>query len=160
MKTYTQRLLDENATHSVGEKLADIVSAPLFISLSGPLGAGKTALIRAMLRRLGVTGAIKSPTYALVEPYNFSSYSIYHFDFYRFLDHNEWEESGFRDYFEQNAICLVEWPEKAQGLLPVADLAINLTYDGTGRLLTIQSESPIGCKLLELLENNKTNEHS
>lgn len=135
MKTFIRYLPDDAATHSVGEKLASLAQAPLRIYLSGPLGAGKTALVRAFLRALGVSGAVKSPSYALVEPYNFSNYSVYHFDFYRFFDQNEWEESGFRDYFEENAICLVEWPEKAGGLLPQADLEINLSY---------QLESPGG----------------
>ena len=129
MKTYTRYLPDDAATHSVGEKLAQLAQAPLRIYLSGPLGAGKTALVRAFLRALGVQGAIKSPSYALVEPYSFSNFSAYHFDFYRFFDQNEWEESGFRDYFEENSICLVEWPEKAGGVLPLADLEIELVYE-------------------------------
>jgi tRNA threonylcarbamoyladenosine biosynthesis protein TsaE len=160
MKTYTRYLLDDAATHSVGEKLAKLAQAPLRIYLSGPLGAGKTALVRAFLRALGVQGAVKSPSYALVEPYNFSNYSVYHFDFYRFFDQNEWE-SGFRDYFEENAICLVEWPEKAGGLLPRADLEIQLSYhqqpgqETTGRSIEVKALSVYGQHLVEQLNEQQ-----
>ena len=161
MKTYTCHLPDDAATHSVGEKLAKLAQAPLRIYLSGPLGAGKTALVRAFLRALGVQGAVKSPSYALVEPYNFSNYSVYHFDFYRFFDQNEWEESGFRDYFEETAICLVEWPEKAGGLLPPADLKIYLSYhqlpshETTGRGIEVKALSVSGQHLVEKLNEQQ-----
>ena len=161
MKTYTRYLPDDAATHSVGEKLAKLAQAPLRIYLSGPLGAGKTALVRALLRALGVLGAVKSPSYALVEPYNFSNYSVYHFDFYRFFDQNEWEESGFRDYFEENAICLVEWPDKAGGLLPQADIEIHLSYhqhgspETTGRRIEVRALSPDGQYLVKQLNEQQ-----
>lgn len=165
MKTYTRYLPDDAATHSVGEKLAQLARAPLRIYLSGPLGAGKTALVRAFLRALGVQGAIKSPSYALVEPYNFSNYSAYHFDFYRFFDQNEWQESGFRDYFEENAICLVEWPEKAGGLLPQADLEIELSYqlesdslaspEAAGRRIEVNALSHKGQMLVKQLNEQQ-----
>lgn len=165
MKTYTRYLPDDAATHSVGEKLGQLAKAPLRIYLSGPLGAGKTALVRAFLRALGVHGAVKSPSYALVEPYNFSNYSAYHFDFYRFFDQNEWQESGFRDYFEENAICLVEWPEKAGGLLPQADLEIKLSYqlddkpeaspETAGRRIEVNALSPKGQVLIEQLSKQQ-----
>lgn len=166
---YIRYLPDDPATHSVGEKLAQLAVAPLRVYLSGPLGAGKTALVRAFLRTIGVQGAIKSPSYALVEPYNLSNYSVYHFDFYRFFDQNEWEESGFRDYFEENAICLVEWPEKAGGLLPTADLEIELAYqlessppedvennnEFTGRRIEIRALSDKGQVLLDQLNTQQ-----
>ena len=147
-KNYTQVLPDESATCSVGQKLAQLLTAPMRVYLSGPLGAGKTALVRSFLQTLGVKGLIKSPTYALVEPYSFSSYSIYHFDFYRFFDQNEWEASGFRDCFEEHAICLVEWAEKAGDLLPLPDLHIHLKYSGEGREIHIQAHTPKGCALI------------
>jgi len=166
MNTFIRYLPDDAATHSVGEKLANLAQAPLRIYLSGPLGAGKTALVRAFLRTLGIQGAVKSPSYALVEPYNFSNYSVYHFDFYRFFDQNEWEESGFRDYFEENAICLVEWPEKAGGLLPQADLEISLSYqlenqgeaspEAAGRRIEINALSPKGQLLVEQLNEQSS----
>lgn len=145
---------DDDATHSVGEKLARLAQPPLRIYLSGPLGAGKTALVRSFLRALGVQGAIKSPSYALVEPYNLSNWSVYHFDFYRFFDQNEWQYSGFRDYFEENSVCLVEWPEKAGGLLPMPDLEIQMAYapDAQGRRLQITAHTPIGEELLKQLD--------
>lgn len=161
MKTFAHFLPDDAATHSVGENLAKLAQAPLRIYLSGPLGAGKTALVRAFLRALGVHGAVKSPSYALVEPYSFSNYSVYHFDFYRFFDQNEWEESGFRDYFEENAICLVEWPEKAGGLLPRADLEIQLSYhqqpgqETTGRSIEVKALSVYGQHLVEQLNEQQ-----
>ena len=117
--------------------------------------------MRAFLRALGVQGAVKSPSYALVEPYNFSNYSVYHFDFYRFFDQNEWEESGFRDYFEENAICLVEWPENAGGLLPQADIEIHLSYhqhanpETTGRHIEVRALSPDGQYLVKQLNEQQ-----
>ncbi len=166
---FTRYLPDDSATYSVGEKLAKLAQAPLRIYLSGPLGAGKTALVRAFLRTLGVQGPVKSPSYALVEPYTFSNYAVYHFDFYRFFDHTEWEESGFRDYFEEHAICLVEWPEKAGGLLPQADLEIELSYQldnqlkapegasssQSGRRVDIKAFSPKGRVLVEQLNEQQ-----
>ncbi|MDH4395957.1 MAG: tRNA (adenosine(37)-N6)-threonylcarbamoyltransferase complex ATPase subunit type 1 TsaE [Limnobacter sp.] len=150
MNHLTRFLPDEATTQSVGEKLAHQLSTPLVIALNGPLGAGKSTLIRAMLRKLGVTGPIKSPTYALVEPYNFSNYSIYHFDFYRFFDENEWGDSGFRDYFNSDSICLVEWAEKAGRVLPPIDLGIDLQYAPTeGRTLNVHALSKAGEVVLQ-----------
>ena len=114
---------------------ADLAAHPAladaFIELHGPLGAGKTTFARHLLHALGVTGAIKSPTYALVEQYVAGSavggFAIGHFDFYRFDDPNEWEDAGFREVFADPGLKLVEWPEKAAGLLPPCDLRLWIT---------------------------------
>jgi tRNA threonylcarbamoyladenosine biosynthesis protein TsaE len=161
MKIYTRYLPNEAALQSLGENLSLLIKSPLHIYLSGPLGAGKTTLVRSYLRALGVQGAIKSPSYALFEPYSFSNFSVYHFDFYRFFDQNEWVDSGFRDYFEEPAICWVEWPERADGLLPHADVEISLSYqldhsvlldaNFGGRHVEIRGHSPIGMVLVEHL---------
>lgn len=159
MRTITRRLVDDQDTEAFGALLSQHLKAPAIVYLSGPLGAGKSTLVRSFLRALGVSGSIKSPTYALVEPYTFSSYSIYHFDFYRFFDENEWEESGFRDYFQEKSICLVEWPEKARAVLPVPDLEISLSYChlspggevDQGRQITVQAKSEQGELALSLL---------
>ncbi len=105
----------------------------MVITLSGDLGAGKTTLVRGVLRGLHITGPVKSPTYTLVEPYSISSLYLYHFDFYRLGEPEEWEAAGFREYFRDDAICLIEWPERAGTLLPAADLQIALEVLDAGR---------------------------
>ena len=124
-------------TDKLGSALAPLLRRGMVIYLQGELGAGKSALVRAVLRTLGVTGHIKSPTYALVELYVVSSLNLYHFDFYRFNNPEEWEEAGFRDYFNNDTVCLVEWPEKALGLLPEPDMTIGLSMAGEGRQVEI-----------------------
>jgi tRNA threonylcarbamoyladenosine biosynthesis protein TsaE len=114
------------------------------IYLQGELGAGKTALVRALLRSCGVQGRIKSPSYALLETYKVSSLYFYHLDFYRFKNPQEWQEAGFRDLFHSNAVVLIEWPEKADGLLPQPDLLINLLYEGEGRIVNIDAYTQKG----------------
>ena len=97
-----------------------------FITLHGDLGAGKTTLVRHLLRALGVTGRIKSPTYAVVEPHQAPGLAIWHFDFYRFSDPREWEDAGFRDIFASPGLKLAEWPDKAAAMLPTPDLVLRL----------------------------------
>ena len=103
------------------------------VHLKGNLGAGKTAFCRAFLRACGVTGRIKSPSYALLETYKVSNLYCYHLDFYRFNDPREWLDAGFRDLLRDDALVLIEWPEKAQGLLPPPDLLVRLDYANDGR---------------------------
>jgi tRNA threonylcarbamoyladenosine biosynthesis protein TsaE len=125
LETSHQLWPDEAACAASAAALAGHAGlANAFIELHGPLGAGKTTFVRHLLHALGVPGRVKSPTYALMEPYEIAAMPIWHFDFYRFDDPQEWEEAGFRDVFAATGLKLVEWPEKAEGLLPQADLRL------------------------------------
>ncbi|QLI82265.1 tRNA (adenosine(37)-N6)-threonylcarbamoyltransferase complex ATPase subunit type 1 TsaE [Chitinibacter fontanus] len=137
-------LSDEDATIAFGAQLAKAIQPGLTVFLDGNLGAGKTTLTRGVLRGLGFTGRVKSPTYTLVEPYTVSSLYFYHFDLYRFNDPSEWEDAGFRDYFNPNSVCLIEWAEKAQGQLPRADWLIELAPEHEGRRLQLSALTPLG----------------
>jgi tRNA threonylcarbamoyladenosine biosynthesis protein TsaE len=149
-------LPDSAATDQLGIAIAGFVASQgsgLSIYLSGDLGAGKTTLVRALLRALGIQGPIKSPTFTLMEPYvadlsatsgviqNLSLY-CYHFDFYRFTDPREWLEAGFREHFDADALCLVEWPEKAEGAhLPAPDVTITLVASAERRIARLAAHS-------------------
>jgi len=121
------------------------------IYLHGDLGAGKTTLTRGLMRGYGYEGAVKSPTYTLVEPYEFSRYNIYHFDLYRLSVPDEVEFLGVSDYFESQNLCLIEWPENGGSLLPQADLLINLAIEDQGRRLSWQANSDRGQEIAERL---------
>ncbi|MBS0327748.1 MAG: tRNA (adenosine(37)-N6)-threonylcarbamoyltransferase complex ATPase subunit type 1 TsaE [Proteobacteria bacterium] len=118
----------------------------MVITLAGPLGSGKTTLVRALLRARGVTGAIKSPTYALVEHYPVSSLYFYHIDLYRFTRSSEWETSGLGECFRDDSVCLVEWPERALDRLPTPDVELVLSYaeEGAGRRLRLVANTSRG----------------
>jgi tRNA threonylcarbamoyladenosine biosynthesis protein TsaE len=147
-------------------QLADVPALRLaHIALHGNLGAGKTTWVRHLLRALGVTGRIKSPSYTIVEPYELpapadtgsmpatSATPAWHFDFYRFADPQEWEDAGLRDLFASPGLKLVEWPERAADLLPPADLELTLALHGDGSTRTVQidARSPGGLALLQAL---------
>jgi len=151
----TCHLADEDATVAMGQLLALVTSdgatdhakrrclgGRLF--LSGDLGAGKTTLARGLLRGFGHAGAVKSPTYTLVEPYEETRYSIYHFDLYRINTPEEVEFLGISEYFAEANLCVVEWAEKGRGFLPAPDLEITLENEGSGRRIGWQPRSPKG----------------
>jgi tRNA threonylcarbamoyladenosine biosynthesis protein TsaE len=140
----------EDDTRAFAERLAGHPAlADAFIALHGDLGAGKTTLVRHLLRALGVRGRIKSPTYAVLEPYELPGLAAWHFDFYRFDDPREWGDAGFRDIFAGPGLKLAEWPENAAGLLPAADLDIHIALDGEDRRsVTVHANTPRGAELL------------
>ncbi|MBA2350756.1 MAG: tRNA (adenosine(37)-N6)-threonylcarbamoyltransferase complex ATPase subunit type 1 TsaE [Burkholderiales bacterium] len=144
-------LPDESATREIGVLLARGVEPGMMIYLSGELGSGKTTLVRALLRARGVGGRIKSPTFTLVEVYSVSKLNFYHFDFYRFNNPDEWMSTGFRDYFRDDAVCLVEWPEKAGDSLPSPDIRIHLRYAADARVAEILAPTVQGQRCLSQL---------
>ena len=151
-------LPDEAATLALGALVARGLQPGLNIYLSGELGAGKTTFVRGLLRELGFEGRVKSPTYALVELYVISRLNLYHFDFYRFRDPEEWHEAGFRDLFSPSNICLVEWPEKARDLLPTADIHLTLigvqTANSDSRQANLKANSMRGQAVLTNLQHS------
>ncbi len=142
-------LPDENATLALGAALAHGLEPGLSVFLRGELGAGKTTLVRGALRGLGFTGRVKSPSYTLVELYAVSRLELHHFDFYRFQDPREWTEAGFRETFNGQSVCLVEWPEKAAGMLPPPDVDITLQIQDSGRVASLHANSPAGQRCLD-----------
>jgi tRNA threonylcarbamoyladenosine biosynthesis protein TsaE len=152
LKAVHLRVPDLAAAERLGARLAGVLRPGLKIYLSGDLGSGKTTLVRALLHAAGHAGRVKSPTYTLVELYVISKLYLYHFDFYRFRDPEEWQDAGFREHFDSPAICLVEWPEKAAGLLPPADLDISIQINQSGRDITISANSESGENCLIALQ--------
>jgi tRNA threonylcarbamoyladenosine biosynthesis protein TsaE len=123
--------------------------AGAFIELHGELGAGKTTLVRHLLRALGVQGLIKSPTYAVLEPYEVGGLLVWHFDFYRFNDPREWEDAGFRDIFAGPGLKLAEWPQNAAALLPAADLVVRIeAHADESRHVALKAQTRVGLELL------------
>ena len=131
-------LKDTEETEAFGAKLLNSLPDKCTVFLQGDLGAGKTTLVRGFMRAAGYTGAVKSPTFTLVEEYFIADRKIYHFDLYRLNDPEELEWIGIRDYFEQQATCFIEWPERGRGFLPEPDYSIELTVKGAGRQLEIK----------------------
>jgi tRNA threonylcarbamoyladenosine biosynthesis protein TsaE len=144
-------LPDEAATQCLGAELAQTLEPGLVIFLEGELGAGKTTLARALIRALGHVGPVKSPTYALVEVYVVSSLYLYHFDFYRFESPEEFLDAGFGEYFNASSVCLVEWPDKADGCLPSPDLRLSLRHAGSARVVELKASSARGASCIKTL---------
>lgn len=140
----------EEATMAYAAELAAHPAiAQAFIELHGDLGAGKTTFVRHLLRAMGVVERIKSPTYTVMEPHEANGVAIYHFDFYRFNDPREWEDAGFRDIFAGPGLKIAEWPEKAAGLLPAADLVMRIEADTDGiRHVELKAQTPLGLELI------------
>ncbi|TVO59431.1 tRNA (adenosine(37)-N6)-threonylcarbamoyltransferase complex ATPase subunit type 1 TsaE [Denitromonas halophila] len=137
-------LADETDTLALGAALAPAIAPGLVIYLLGDLGAGKTTLVRGLLRGLGHTGSVKSPTYTLIEPYVVSRLDLYHFDFYRFTSPEEFLDAGLEEYFSAQGVCLVEWPQKAEPYVSPADIEIRLAIDGDGREAIIRPLTDTG----------------
>jgi tRNA threonylcarbamoyladenosine biosynthesis protein TsaE len=146
-------LADEAATDALGARLASALAPGDVVWLSGGLGVGKTTLVRAVLRSLGHTGRVRSPTFTLLEPYNLPKFPLYHFDFYRFSSEDEWRDAGFDEYFRGDGACVVEWPELAGPGLPAPDLHIRLAFAGDdptsgGRIAELDALSDAGRRCL------------
>ena len=148
--TQQQLWSDESACEACARALAARPALrEAFVELHGPLGAGKTTFVRHLLRALGVQGRIKSPTYAVVEPYELPGLAISHFDFYRFDDPREWEDAGFRDVFAAPGLKIAEWPEKAAAVLPVPDLRLVIEVaDDEARQVRLEACTLRGLELL------------
>ena len=125
-KHFTLELADEAATLEAGQQFAGKLNVGMVVYMHGDLGAGKTTFVRGVLQGLGHQGKVKSPTYTLVEPYVVSRFNLYHFDLYRFNDEEEWYAAGFNEYFNHDSVCIVEWPEKAENILPTPDFDVKL----------------------------------
>lgn len=149
-----KHLHGEAETEALGQALARCLPSGSVVFLKGDLGAGKTTLVRGFLHALGHRGAVKSPTYTLVEPYAVAGKHVFHFDLYRLGGGEELEFMGIRDYFTPHSICLIEWPERGAGYLPHADLQVQLIYDGIGaRRAHVAAFSDVGRRCLNQLKD-------
>lgn len=155
MQHFTFHLHDEAGTTALGASLARALGPGLTIYLHGDLGAGKTALTRALLHAAGYAGHVKSPTYTLAEPYTIALagglVEVIHFDLYRMGSAEEFLDAGFREYFNEATVCVIEWPEKAQGVLPSPDIEVFLRIAGDGRDVELQALSDKGRECLARL---------
>ncbi|HQR03158.1 MAG: tRNA (adenosine(37)-N6)-threonylcarbamoyltransferase complex ATPase subunit type 1 TsaE [Proteobacteria bacterium] len=143
-KSFVVDLPDEAATLALGARLGSVLGPGAVLYLEGDLGVGKTTLVRGILRSLGYAGRVKSPTYTLVEPHVVSGLYLYHFDFYRFNQPEEYLDAGLDEYFSDGNVCLVEWPDKAAPYLPPADMRICLEPAGSGRHAHLRAGSAKG----------------
>lgn len=147
----TLDISDERSVIQWAEKLAPCLITPAVLVFSGDIGVGKTTFIRALLLTMGVTGAVKSPTFSIVESYRLDHNFFHHFDLYRINDETELEFIGFRDYFDAQSICCIEWPERALQWLRHIDMYVTMSMTKDGRLMHISSKSSIGKQMLSCL---------
>ena len=155
MSQHHLTLQSEAATLALAARLAGLLHGGMVVFLQGDLGAGKTTFCRGLIQALGHPGAVKSPTYTLVEPYQLAELQVYHFDLYRLHDPEELEFMGIRDYFNPNSLCLIEWPERGAGYLPQADLQLQLTQQGELRNVQLIAGSQAGSKIITILTDNE-----
>ncbi len=141
-------LADEAATLACGARFAKVMQAGLVVYLHGDLGAGKTTFVRGVLRGLGYQAKVKSPTYTLVELYTVSRCQLYHFDLYRFNSEEEWDAAGFREHFNAQSICMIEWPEKAEHVLPEPDIHVHFSILKEARKIQFSARSALGKQCL------------
>ena len=152
MSTFSLFLSNEAATLHFAAALGSVIrSGPAILFLHGQLGAGKTTLTRGIVQSLGYEGPVKSPTYTLVESYQFSQTSLFHFDLYRLQDPDELAFIGIHDYFHPKAICIIEWPERGDTWLPLPDLSCFIRLCENGRDITLTTSSKRGEAFLEQL---------
>lgn len=153
---YNAKLTCEADTVAFGEQLAIASEGSGIVFLHGDLGMGKTTLCRGVLNSLGHQGHVKSPTYTLVEPYDLTQGMVYHFDLYRLGDPEELEFMGIRDYLDEQALVIIEWPEKGYGILPKADIEVTFSLDGEGRQVRWQGNSTLGHQIAQRLLDSLT----
>ena len=145
----------ERKMQDFGAQLATAIGkidAPLLMLLNGDLGAGKTTISRGLLQGLGHQGAVKSPTYTLVEPYELDIGVVYHFDLYRLIDSEELEHIGFSDYLSEAKLCIIEWPENGGSYIPSPDISIDIQLHESGRQVTLDSGTESGKQCIKLLQ--------
>ena len=148
---FKEKLVDAEQTVAFGGRLSHACHEPVCIYLHGDLGAGKTTLTRGFIQGLGHKGNVKSPTYTLVEPYDLDDWQVYHFDLYRLGDPEELEFMGIRDYFTDTSHCLVEWPERGEGILPQPDIDLTLSYVEQQRIVELRANTQVGLRVLNRL---------
>lgn len=157
MSRHVSRYLsDEQATQELGAELGAALPAQAVVFLHGDLGAGKTTLVRALLHAAGHEGAVRSPTYTLVEPYKLTGRAVYHLDLYRLADPEELEFIGLRDMLAEACLMLIEWPERGVGMLPAPDLHVRLAAAGDGRHVEVEAASAAGESALVRLEGSRS----
>ena len=145
-------LNNEKNTHELARKIAHRICPGMLIYLSGDLGSGKTSFARSLINELGFDGTVKSPSYSLLEQYNLASYTINHFDLYRFKSPEEWHGAGFNEFFDEENVNLIEWPEKGHPYLPISDVIISFYYVSSDkRKVSITANTPKGVKCIKEL---------